>query len=127
MVQREDDILKFFNYEMTLFPTSLFKDGMMRKPDKPALRKHLIDGKVPESFRYQKHVLDGGALLHKVRWVKGKTYAETFTLYAEYVKKNYGAACTIVFDGYGNPSTTTGPRTSETGVFSQDISEHTSH
>ena len=51
MVRREENIIsKFFEYQLSSMPMSLFKDGMMWKPDKPALRKYLIDGKVPECF-----------------------------------------------------------------------------
>ena len=41
MAQREEDVEKYFNYEMSPFPPSLFKDGLMRKPDKP-LRKAIM-------------------------------------------------------------------------------------
>ena len=105
MIQREENLEKFFEYELTPMPTSLFKDGMMRKADKPALRKHLIDDKVPQSFRAGKFILDGGALLHKVKWVRNKSYREIAIAYCDYVMQNYGGNCTIVFDGYGTPST----------------------
>ena len=36
---RQDNIEEFFHYELTQEPMSLFKNGMMRKPDKPSLRK----------------------------------------------------------------------------------------
>ena len=105
MIQREENLEKFFEYELTPMPTSLFKDGMMRKADKPALRKYLIDDKVPQTFRAGKLILDGGALLHKVKWIRNKTYKETAEIYCSYVHENYGKNCTIVFDGYGKPST----------------------
>ena len=102
MVQREDNVEKFFEYEMSLFPISIFKNGLMRKPDKPAIRKYLVDGKVPESERMGSYVLDGGALLHRVRWIKGVSYEETCDRYTKHLEQ-YGT-CTIVFDGYGTPS-----------------------
>ena len=40
----------YFEYEMSAFPMSLFKDGLMRKPDKPSLRKVLM----PESIAVKK-------------------------------------------------------------------------
>ena len=49
----------------------LFENGMMRKPDKPTLRKVIMcdedtvrkeDTENPDNY-----VLDGGALLHRVR------------------------------------------------------------
>ena len=103
MVQREENIEKYFEYEMTTLPIALFKDGMMRKPDKPALRKHLVDEIVPDSRGDGRVVLDGGALIHRVRWVKGETYDQTCNRYAKHVFDNY-SNCTIVFDGYTVPS-----------------------
>ena len=55
---------------MSPCPPSLFKDAMMRQPDKPTLKKVLlndgdivnIDTAVPSSY-----VLDGEALLYQVR------------------------------------------------------------
>ena len=34
ILQREEDIKLFFDYELTAIPTALFKDGFMRKPVK---------------------------------------------------------------------------------------------
>ena len=83
---------------------SLFKDGLMRKPNKSALRKALVDDKVPQCERRGEYVLDGGGLVHKVRWVKGETYGETARRYTEYVQQRFGK-CVIVFDGYETVST----------------------
>ena len=78
---------------------------MMRKPDKPALRKIIM----PDEKSIQKaalpdikgFVLDGGALLHRVRWNRGKTFYEVAQAYYKYIDKNYEAdRLVIVFDGY---------------------------
>ena len=45
VAEREESLEQFFKYELTSEPMSIFKDGMMRKPDKPSLRKVLL----PES------------------------------------------------------------------------------
>ena len=34
---REENVEKYFKYELTTEPMSLFKDGIMRKPDKASL------------------------------------------------------------------------------------------
>ena len=99
IVQREEHIEKYFSYEMATLPISLFKDGLMRKADKPALRKYLVDSKVEESESNGKIVLDGGALLRRVRWKKGETYEQTFQRYNTHIERQYGKS-TIVFDGY---------------------------
>ena len=73
LAQREDDVEKLFEYEMTTIPMSLFKDEIMRKPDKIALRNHLITAQC-EMKETSKQVLDGGALMHMVRWEKDVTF-----------------------------------------------------
>ena len=46
-------------------------------------------------------MLDGGALLHKVRWSGCTNFGVVIDLYVKYVKKKY-TTCTIVFDGYSH-------------------------
>ena len=69
------------------------------------------------------YVLDGGSLLHRLKWTEGSTYSSiadayaTFTVasygstyssiadaYASFTVASYGKA-TVIFDGYGEPST----------------------
>ena len=69
----------------------------MRKPNKPALRKALLTTKgIVQDC--SKNVLDGGALLHKVRWTSCTNFGDVCQQYVNYVSRNY-ATCTIVFDG----------------------------
>ncbi|KAG1661218.1 hypothetical protein GQR58_021553 [Nymphon striatum] len=68
---------------------SLFKDGLMREPTKAVLRNALLTEKAdvdPNAL----HVLDGGALLHKVRWSTSVTYREVCDLYVNHIKSKYG-------------------------------------
>ena len=75
IVQREEDMSPYFDYELTAFPTSLFKDFFMRKSVKARLAKSLIDSVDSSEHRRQvMHVLDGGALLHRVKWGKKMSY-----------------------------------------------------
>jgi len=63
----------------------------MRKPDKPSLHTYFIDG---------------GCLLHKVRWIRGKTCEQLLQQYVTYVNSKFGSGVVVVFDGYGSmPST----------------------
>lgn len=108
VAEREDDIESFFEFELTPEPMALFKDGMLRKPDKPSLRKVIM----PEENSIHKEdivkicetVLDGGALLHRVRWSKGKKFFEISDAYLRYIRKNYDSKVTVVFDGYEDES-----------------------
>ena len=74
IAQREEGLVDYFNYDLTTTCMSLFKDNLMRKPDKPSLRKVIL--KDQESIAsnlpdVQTIVIDGGGLLHRVRWNKG--------------------------------------------------------
>jgi len=61
---RSTDVSSAFQYELTAYPTSIFRDGLMRKPDKPNLFKTnlcgITTGTVPSDAIY---VVDGGCLL----------------------------------------------------------------
>ena len=100
IAQRENNIERFFSYELTTFPVSLFKDGLMPKPKKATLHNTLLTKKVdidPNSL----HVLDGGALLHKVRWPTSITFGDVCKLYVDHITSKQGIS-TIVFDGYSH-------------------------
>ena len=103
MARREEDVQKYFEYEMSPFPPPLFKDGLMRKPDKPSLRKAIMknnDSIGKEDIELSSgYVLDGGALLYRVRWVKDTSFGDLANIYVSYVRRHYGSTI-IVFDGY---------------------------
>ena len=100
IVQREEDMRSFFDYELTTIPTSLFKDNVMRKTNKAQLAKALKEGVQPCEQSVQGfHVLDGGSLLHRVKWSKKATYKEIAMQYVRHVQAKYGLAC-VIFDGY---------------------------
>ncbi len=106
IIQREEDLSPYFCYELTAFPTSLFKDGIMRKTQKSQLAKIITSDVQPaECNARTKYVIDGGALLHKVKWAKKTTYHDVIMQYVEYVHRKYGHQCCIVFYGYEGPST----------------------
>ena len=74
------------------------------------------------------YVLDGGALVHRIPWQRGKTYNDICRLYTNYVTIRYGHAI-IVFDGYQEELSTkydaherrTGGRTGTTMDFTRDM------
>lgn len=112
LAARNSDTGVPFAYELTALPASLFKESVMRKPDKANLGKVLsVKATIPwESVTNSSYVLDGGCLLHKAKWPpKGATYGDIVTTYSGYIYRNCGhdgRHVTVVFDGYGNgPST----------------------
>ena len=51
MIQREDNICNYFDYELTTTPLSLFKDGMMWKAQKVQLRHALVENISTNTWR----------------------------------------------------------------------------
>ena len=105
IAQREENVEQYFAFELTNHPQALFKNGLMRKPDKSALRKVLLleEMRISTDRLVGKYVLDGGALLHRVHWSKGTKFAEIAEVYVKYVRRNYGSAI-VIFDGYSERS-----------------------
>lgn len=118
LLERKEDMDRYFDYELTPVPTSLFRDRFMRHPDKSSLAHALQDKvRVPEEQEHpntetntgpsashtSSFVLDGGALLHRVFW-NGETYMDVINQYRTYVHHHYGV-CSVVFDGYQSKST----------------------
>jgi hypothetical protein len=105
----ELDLEEVMKYELSAYPTSLFEEkDILRKADKPQLA-HAIDEHYNiqasiETTQYadsstERYVIDGGFLIHKLKWKKGDTYNRIAKQYAEFTVKHYGLA-TVVFDGY---------------------------
>ena len=107
VAERMESLEPAFEYELTPEPKSLFHNGLMRKSEKSALRKALIQKDAIVSIEVIKSctnsVLDGGALLHKVRWVKGIKFKEVAETYLRYIKTNYTLPI-VIFDGYPDTS-----------------------
>jgi len=85
---------RYFRFALTTEPMSLFKEMMMRKPDKPSLRKAIVKetGTIDVDMKNDSCmcVIDGGALLHRVCWIKGSTFKEIGGNFVNYVRKHYG-------------------------------------
>ena len=103
IAERENDVEKYFSFGMTPYPTSLFKESFMRKADKASLRRAIMsDDEAVGKEQIDKnslYVIDGGALLHRVRWIKDSTSNALAQLYVSYVRRHYGSAH-VIFDGY---------------------------
>ena len=105
-VERSGDIQRNFSHELTAEPTAMFGNNFTRKPDKPAILRHVLkDMTQPDAPNDFSFVVDGGALLHRVRLIKRSRFAHVLRQYSLHVKNKYGM-CPVVFDGYGQcPST----------------------
>ena len=105
-----NDVMK---YELSPYPPSLFEaKHHLRKPDKAqlldAIRSHVTssdDAVLQLNPKTDHYVLDGGSLLHRLKWMEGSTYSSIADSYVSFTLNLYGKA-TVVFDGYdGGPST----------------------
>ena len=109
IMQRSDNLESYFTHELTPMPSALFRDRSIRKTDKSQLTCQLTKGlKLNDSSLATKCVIDGGSLLHRVKWQQDCSYTTVIAEHISYVGRHYGHpdSVTIIFDGYGNgPST----------------------
>ncbi len=76
LAQREnEDITAYFAHGMTAIPTSLFRDFFLRKVDKSELgreikknMRNIMSEYATQLIPYSMLVIDGGSLLHFMRW-----------------------------------------------------------
>ena len=84
-------MIQYFKYELTAFPTSLFKDAGIRKMQKSQLAKAITTCVEPADFSVSAvYVIDGGALLHKTQWAKKATY--------KYMSSSMSVMCEQIMD-----------------------------
>lgn len=106
-----DEIRECFRFELSPYPLSLFKDGVLRKGTKSLLFKEFDVLATPISStgtgQNATYVVDGGFLLHKVVWQKPATFQQICEQYINYAKYFYGEDCVVVFDGYNSKSFST--------------------
>lgn len=103
MAERDEGIEEIFSFELTPVPTSLFTmDRMMRKPQKHEFGRMLKETttKLDLDMNSKMHVVDGGWLLHQVKWTSGATIKTIVDTYVRYVRAKFKDS-TVVFDGYG--------------------------
>ena len=80
-----------FDYELTSQPASLFKEGIVQKPKKAVFRNSLLDKAEPSPDIITNWCLvDGGALLHKVKWPTDSIFWEIVQMYVNYMTIKYG-------------------------------------
>ena len=101
------------SYELCSVAPSLFDDhGFMRSGGKSKLADYLVPALAKTKSRINdsllrknetKIVLDGGALIQRVSWAKGSTFAQIIKSYEVHIRKMCGSVLgrvQVVFDGY---------------------------
>ena len=104
--EREVKTKEVLRFELTPKPMSLFdKNQKLRKPDKAALARSLKACVAPvEQPPCTSLVVDGGWLLHNVKWEANLTWKDVAESYLRFVKSmgSHRLRITVVFDGYGS-------------------------
>ena len=97
--RNEQQLQEYLHYELAPFPLSLFTEQGMRKGIKSSL--YAVFEPIKHTLSTSNiHVVDGGHLLHKVRWHINDHFSSICSKYLQYVEKHYGSNTIIVFDGY---------------------------
>ena len=89
--------------------SALFDDTLMPRAPQKAVLANAIWTRLPPDIAGPtgevQHVLDDGALLHRLTWPHGfPPYQDTCALYCDHLSRNVGLAI-VVLDGYRIPST----------------------
>lgn len=103
----DEDVAQLMEYELSPFPLALFNEWGMRKGKKSSLYDAFPeDNYATHDLRASTNVVDGGFLLHRVKWNVGTKISVLCEQYIAYVLKHYGQNCTVFFDGYGDFNST---------------------
>lgn len=98
-----EDLQQYLLYELAPYPLSLFDEAGMRTGTKSAFYDAFdsVDPLQLQLGALPYYVLDGGFLLHKVKWDKHMTIEQICQRYVSYLQKYYESLKTaIVFDEY---------------------------
>lgn len=95
----DDEIADYFGYELSPYPMSLFKDGIMRDPAKSTLKTHLLQGVQKDvTPSGSTSIADGGALLWCCNWKTNEFFSEILKKYVKFLSKL--KIDIVIFDGY---------------------------
>ncbi|CAH0556725.1 unnamed protein product [Brassicogethes aeneus] len=98
----QDEIEKYFEYELAPYPLSLFDDIGMRKTQKSAIYDCFENVNIDINHTNATYIIDGGYLLHRVVWDSEETFNVILDKYVQYVRRHFGSTVTVVFDGYND-------------------------
>jgi len=97
-----DELEQFFEYELALYPLSLFDAIGMRKTQKLAIYDFFKCVNIDIDHKNTTYIIDGGYLLHRVVWDQEETFDFIFDKYVHYIHKHLGCNVIVVFDGYND-------------------------
>ena len=116
----ENEIEDYIYYELSPYPMSLFKSGIMRSASKAQLKALLLKGTLPyeplpDTFT---SIGDGGVFLWCCNWKKNELFGDIFKKYVN--AANHFKIDVAVFDGYA-VSTKDSTRQKRTGKMLQSV------
>ena len=102
VIKHQAEMGEYLRHEFGSKPPALFDNGIMRKTVKSALANRLKSNVTPcsEGLENPFYIIDGGHLLHAVKWPRDCTYVHLCETYAALVINHYGTDSTVIFDGY---------------------------
>lgn len=127
--KNDSDVAELLAYELTPYPLALFSEGGMRKGKKSALYDVLpAEDNATLDLTQNTVVVDGGFLLHRMKWKQSSDVSSICHQYIAYVQKHYGENCMVVFDGYSDIDSTKRAEQKRRGITktSVDINFHES-
>ncbi|KAL8607718.1 hypothetical protein ACOMHN_039391 [Nucella lapillus] len=107
VINHQEEMEQYLRHEFGSKPPALFNKGIMRKNTKSVLANVLKSKVTPVAAGLQNpyYIIDGGHLLHSVKWPAGSTYDQVCDEYVAHVLNSYGKVSTVIFDGYDIMST----------------------
>lgn len=101
IVGKSDKQLKeYFGYELAPYPMSIFSEGLMRKIAKSKIFDMFQTETNAINHKESLFIIDGGMLLHRVRWSQNDLLSDILDKYVSYLKGHFGNDIIVVFDGY---------------------------
>ena len=88
----DEDVADLLCHELSPFPLALFNEGGTRKLKKSALYDALpvVSDPTTINLKMCAYVVDGGFLLHRVKWNVGSKFSSIINQYIHYIIKHYG-------------------------------------
>lgn len=96
----EDELEKFFEYELAPYPLSLFDAIGMRKTQKSSIYDCFKCVNIEIENTNTIYIIDRGYILHRVEWDWEETFDAIFEKYIYYLHRHFGYNIIIIFDGY---------------------------
>ncbi|KAJ8868090.1 hypothetical protein PR048_031899 [Dryococelus australis] len=87
-------------HEVPPYPRTLFEEGCMPKTKKAALYNAIPLCSSSVDLKTSYTVVDGGFLLHRVKWNIGTKFSSICEQYIPYLVNHYRDNSAVVFDGY---------------------------